>query len=51
LTGTNTGPGGTGRHVSVSGSESWHLSPEGLILESLGQFDAASYRRQLDGSA
>lgn len=49
LTGSNTGPGGTGRRVRVSGSESWLLSPEGLIQESLGTFDAADYQRQLGG--
>jgi predicted ester cyclase len=49
LDGTNTGPGGTGRRVRISGHESWQLSPEGLIQESVGQFDAADYQRQLDG--
>lgn len=50
LNGTNTGPGGTGRRVCISGIESWQLSPEGLILESLGRFDAANYQRQLGGA-
>jgi uncharacterized protein (TIGR02246 family) len=51
LVGTNTGPGGTGRSVRISGFEQWRLSPEGLIEESLGHFDAADYQRQLDGRA
>ena len=49
LTGTNTGPGGTGRAVRISGFEKWVLSPAGLIAESIGQYDAADYQRQLDG--
>jgi hypothetical protein len=49
LIGTNTGPGGTGRPVRVSGEESWRLNDDGLIAESLGHFDAEEYQRQLDG--
>jgi len=49
LTGTNTGPGGTGRTVRVSGYEEWRIGPDGLIAESLGHFDAAEYDRQLKG--
>ena len=47
LTGTHTGPGGTGRRVRISGFESWEIGADGLIAESLGQFDAEEYRRQL----
>lgn len=47
LTGTNTGPGGTGRAIRISGSEEWTLAADGSILESKGQFDQADYRRQL----
>ena len=47
LTGTNTGPGGTGHHVRISGYEAWTLAPEGLITLSDGHFDAAEYERQL----
>ncbi|MGA8089775.1 MAG: ester cyclase [Terracidiphilus sp.] len=47
LTGTNTGPGGTGNPVRISGFESWLFDPDGLIRESEGHFDAADYRRQL----
>lgn len=48
LTGTNTGPGGTGRAVRISGHESWRFGADGLIDESSGQFDEAEYRRQLN---
>jgi len=51
LTGTNTGPGGTGRSVEISGYEEWSLGPDGLIARSLGHFDADDYQRQLDGTA
>jgi lysophospholipase L1-like esterase/dienelactone hydrolase len=49
LTGTNTGPGGTGRAVKISGYEEWALGADGLIEESRGHFDAADYQRQLQG--
>ena len=48
LTGTNTGPGGTGKFVKISGFEEWRFGPDGLIAESLGQFDATDYERQLN---
>jgi predicted ester cyclase len=47
LTGTSTGPGGTGKRVRISGYELWNLDNDGLIEESLGHFDAAEYERQL----
>lgn len=47
LTGTDTGPGGTGRAVRISGFEEWRFGSDGLIAESNGQFDAADYQRQL----
>jgi predicted ester cyclase len=47
LTGTNTGPGGTGKRVRISGYELWHLDEEGLIRESKGHFDAIEYERQV----
>jgi hypothetical protein len=50
LTGTNTGPGGTGRAVRISGVEQWRIGADGLIEESTGQFDEADYRRQLSGA-
>ena len=48
LVGTNTGPGGTGRPLRISGFEEWRLGMDGLIAESKGHFDAAEYQRQLD---
>jgi hypothetical protein len=47
LTGTNTGPGGSGRAVRISGYEEWRFGADGLIAESKGHFDEADYRRQL----
>jgi hypothetical protein len=47
LTGTNTGPGGTGKTVRISGYEEWTLGADGLIAKSLGHFDEAEYQRQL----
>lgn len=49
LDGTNTGPGGTGRRVHISGHEEWTINADGLIQRSLGHFDEAEYRRQLLG--
>ena len=47
LIGTNTGPGGTGNRVRISGYELWKIDNDGLISESKGRFDAAEYERQL----
>ena len=47
LTGVNTGPGGTGRKVRISGLENWRMGADGLIAASQGQFDENDYRRQL----
>jgi len=46
-TGTNTGPGGTGKAVRISGYEEWTMGPDGLIAESKGHFDEAEYQRQV----
>lgn len=51
LTGTNTGPGGTGHKVRISGFETWRMDLDGLIASSQGHFDAAEYRRQLEQGA
>jgi hypothetical protein len=48
LVGTNTGPGGTGQHVRISGFEEWTIGDDGLIASSLGHFDEAEYARQLE---
>ena len=42
LTGTNTGPGGTGNRVRISGYELWRLDEDGLIMNSQGHFDVLS---------
>ena len=47
LTGTNSGPGGTGRPVRISGYERWTFGANGLIANSLGHFDVGEYERQL----
>ena len=47
--GTNTGPGGTGKPVRISGYEEWTIGADGLIVESKGHFDEAEYQRQLNG--
>ena len=49
LVGTNTGPGGTGRAVRISGHEEWRIGADGLIQESLGYFDSEDYQHQLGG--
>jgi uncharacterized protein (TIGR02246 family) len=51
LTGTNTGPGGTGRSVRISGYEEWQFASDGLVGESQGHFDAAEYDRQIRGAS
>ena len=45
LTGTNTGPSGTGKRVRISGYELWKIDNDGLIGESKGHFDSAEYER------
>ncbi len=47
LTGTNTGPNGTGKKVKISGFEIWQLDENGLIKKSKGSFDSEEYNRQL----
>ncbi len=51
LQGMNTGPGGTGKHVRISGFEQWRIGSDGLIAESKGHFDSAEYQRQLEQGA
>ncbi len=47
LEGTNTGPGGTGNRVRISGFEEWTFDDDGLVAESQGHFDEAEYERQI----
>ena len=46
-TGTNTGPGGTGKSVRIEGYEEWTFGADGLIAESKGHFDETEYQRQV----
>jgi len=48
FSGTNTGPGGSGKAVRFSGYEEWTIGTDGLVAESKGHFDEAEYRRQLE---
>lgn len=48
LTGTNSGPGGTGNKVKVSGYEHWQMGENGLILKSQGHFPSEEYNRQIE---
>jgi len=49
LAGANTGPGGSGKPVRISGYEEWRFGENGLIGESKGHFDDVDYQRQLNG--
>ena len=49
LTGTNTGPGGTGNAVRISGFERWTIDDHSLIAASLGSYDEADWDRQING--
>ena len=51
LAGTNTGPGGKGNRVRISGYEEWTIDSDGLIASSQGHFDAAEYQHQLNHRA
>lgn len=48
LGGTNTGPGGTGNAVRISGYEEWEIGADGLVAQSRGHFDEVEYQRQLN---
>lgn len=51
LSGTNTGPGGQGNPVKISGYEVWRMDTDSLVAESKGHFDADEYARQLEHGA
>jgi nuclear transport factor 2 (NTF2) superfamily protein len=51
FTGTNTGPGGTGKWVRISGFEEWVIGDDGLVVESQGHYDQEEYDRQLEDGA
>ena len=48
FTGTNTGPGGTGKPVRISGNEEWTFGEGGLVATSQGHYDQDEYERQLE---
>jgi predicted ester cyclase len=48
LDGTNAGPGGTGKRIRISGYEIWRIGDDRLVAESLGNYDAAEYQRQVE---
>lgn len=48
LEGTNTGPGGTGNRVRISGYETWGIDEDGRIERSIGTYDADEYARQIE---
>jgi predicted ester cyclase len=48
FTGTNTGPGGTGNRVRITGFEEWTIGDDRLIAKSQGHYDQAEYERQLE---
>ena len=50
-TGTNSGPGGTGKPVRITGYEEWTLGGDGLIAESKGYYDEADYQRQVNAGS
>lgn len=50
-TGTNSGPGGTGKFVRISGYEEWTLGADGLIAASKGHYDESEYQRQVKAGA
>jgi len=47
LEGHNTGSGGTGAYVRISGYEEWQIGADGLISESQGHFDAEDWQKQI----
>jgi nuclear transport factor 2 (NTF2) superfamily protein len=48
FTGTNTGPGGTGKQVRISGFEEWTFGDNGLVVQAQGRYDQAEYDRQIE---
>ncbi len=50
LEGSNSGPGGTGNRVKISGWQNWRLNDDLLITEADGGYDALEYDRQIAGA-
>jgi hypothetical protein len=51
FTGTNTGPGGSGKAVRITGFEQWIFGDDGLVVESRGNYDQDEYDRQVEHGA
>lgn len=51
FTGTNSGPGGTGKWVRIRGFEDWTFGADGLVARSEGHYDQDEYDRQLEHGA
>jgi predicted ester cyclase len=51
FSGTNTGMGGTGKAVRITGFEEWTVGDGGLVVESRGSYDQDDYARQLEHGA
>ena len=49
FSGTNAGPGGTGKLVRIRGYEDWMIGKDGLISDSKGHYDAKEWERQANG--
>lgn len=47
MRGTNTGSGGTGKSILISGYEAIEFDTEGLIAKAYGHFDQEEWDRQL----
>jgi hypothetical protein len=47
MKGTNSGPGGSGKSIDISGFEAIELNSDGLIVSAQGFYDEAEYNRQL----
>lgn len=48
LSGTNTGPEGTGNPVRISGRDEWSLSADNHIAKAIGSYDENDLQRQLE---
>ena len=47
MSGTNTGPGGTGKSLQISGYEALEMADSGLIQSAIGHYDELEWARQV----
>jgi len=47
MTGTNSGPGGSGKSLRISGYEVLEMAESGLIQSAMGYYDEAEWARQI----